>query len=462
MKALFYTGGRVEWALALGSHPWCLLSLGGKPLIEYWLEWAVDLGISDVRVVLGDGAHEVEAFCGDGSRWGVRISYGFLKEGADPISFARRSPEQWEQGLLYIAGAVFPRRLLPRGEEDHPRQAPLLPEDGSACVLPSAGGMACFLSRSSETVRLFLEGTLPSRTADWTGVEVDPLMLDGIKSYYDLNMKLVRGDISRYVPPGFGGGDNAYIGSNVMVPPSVELRPPLIIGNDCRIHPMAVIGPDVVIGNGVIIDRQTPEVSGSVVMDDTYLGRNLEIKDRIVSGTRLVLPEDGAVVDIEDPWLLANLQVQTPLVDAVSVALGWGIALALICVQIVPFTILYLLLRMSGGGMFVLSQRRVAHDRSFRLPFWSSGDRCKALNRIFTGLSLDIFLLLGLVVAGKIRLCGHVPLHPDHDAAPLKRLRRYYPAAIHYESLRADPESTSFVTEANAFYYERYRGICED
>ncbi len=459
MKAVFHTGVTVPWGEALGGRPWCLAPVGGKPLAEYWLEWAAELGASDVRLVLGDGADEVEAYCGDGSRWGLRITYGFLKKIADPEAYLRRSPEQWADGLLYIAAPVFPRRLQDLGA-DRESNTPAPGPQGAWLLRQAAGSPACFLSRDPAAVKAVLAGQQPGAVGDWATLGIEPVKLDDLNAYYELNMRLVQGEIARYVRPGFGGGDGACIGSNVSIPPSVELRPPLIIGNDCRIHPMAVIGPNAVIGNGVIVDRQTA-LSGSVVMDDTYLGRNLEIKDRVVSGGRLISPADGLVVDIADPWLLAPLAAPVRAADLLRAVGGWMGAVVLTLAQAIPFAVLVLLLRACGAGGYRLSPRLVTRARTRHLPFWSATGESSWLNRVFTSLSLDLFPLIALAALGRLWLCGHAPLHPERDADLHRRLRRYYPAAIGYHSLRGESGDRT-TTTAEALYYERYHTPAED
>jgi acetyltransferase-like isoleucine patch superfamily enzyme len=459
MRAVFQTGVRADWEHALGDRPWCLAPAGGKPLVEYWLEWAAELGADDVRLVLGDGADEVEAFCGDGSRWGLRITYGFLKDMSDPEAYLRRSPGQWEDGLLYIAAPVFPRRRKDPAAENTPRVHAPLP--GHAWLLhQQTGRPACFLSRDAAAIRAFIGGPSPVSQGDWAELGIEPLALVDLNAYYELNMRLVQGEISRYVPPGFGGGDNAFIGSNVVLPPSVELRPPLIIGNDCRINPMAVIGPNAVIGNRVIVDRQTV-LSDSVILDDTYLGRNLEIAGRVVSGTRLIAPTDGTAVDIADPWLLAQLEAPIRVGDLCRAAGGWLGAVALTLLQAVPFALFYLLIRVRGTGGFRFSQRLATRARVQRLPLWVATDEDSRLNRVFTGLSLDLFPLIALAALGRLWLCGHAPLHPERDAELRRRLRRYYPAAIGYHSLRLTSGDRPTAV-AEALYYERHRTPFED
>jgi hypothetical protein len=391
----------------------------------------------------------------------LRISYGFLKKISDPEAYLRRSPRRWEDGLLYIAGPVFPRRLqAPQTDGDAARSTP--GAEGAWHLRHPAGGIACFLSRDAAAVSALANGKWNATSNEWTALGLDPVRLDDLSAYYKLNMRLVGGEIARYVRPGFGGGEGACIGSNVVIPPSVDLRPPLIIGDNCRLHPMSIVGPNAVIGSGVILDRQTA-LSGAVVMDDTYVGRNLEIRDRIVSGARLIDPADGTMVDIADPWLLAPLEAPLRTTDMARAVVGWVGAVVLALCQALPFCLFYLALRALDKGRFRFSPRLSAGSRVRRLPYWFPTAESPRLNRVFTGLSLDLFPLIALAALGRLWLCGHAPLHPDRDADLRKRLRRYYPAAFGYHTFHATVDDIAMpVTTADAFYYERYRSVLED
>ena len=55
-----------------------LLPLAGKPVSEYALLNLIELGIRDINIVLGEvGYKEVQDHYGDGTKWGVKISYTF-------------------------------------------------------------------------------------------------------------------------------------------------------------------------------------------------------------------------------------------------------------------------------------------------------------------------------------------------------------------------------------------------
>ena len=50
-----------------------LLQVRGKPLIEHHIERLRDAGVTDVVVNAAHLGEQIEDFCGDGSRWGVRL-----------------------------------------------------------------------------------------------------------------------------------------------------------------------------------------------------------------------------------------------------------------------------------------------------------------------------------------------------------------------------------------------------
>src|SRR4051794_35813129 len=52
-----------------------LVPVANKPILFYGLEHMVEAGITEFGIVVGDTADEIKAVVGDGSRWGVRITY---------------------------------------------------------------------------------------------------------------------------------------------------------------------------------------------------------------------------------------------------------------------------------------------------------------------------------------------------------------------------------------------------
>ncbi len=52
-----------------------LVPVANKPVLFYGIEALRDAGIKDIGIIVGDTAAEIEEAAGDGSRWGVKITY---------------------------------------------------------------------------------------------------------------------------------------------------------------------------------------------------------------------------------------------------------------------------------------------------------------------------------------------------------------------------------------------------
>ena len=55
--------------------PKCMVPLGNKPLLEYTILWLRKFGVTDIVINLHHLPHVVQAYFGDGTRWGTRIRY---------------------------------------------------------------------------------------------------------------------------------------------------------------------------------------------------------------------------------------------------------------------------------------------------------------------------------------------------------------------------------------------------
>ncbi len=446
MKAILHTGGTLEWLPADTGCTWPLLPVGNRPLIEYWIECCIANNIRDVRIILADDAHAIESFCGDGSRWGITIEYSFVREGTPPDAYPRRSPSRWEDGLLYLRGPLFPRR---DGSELRP-----IAENESFALGPDA-----FLCRDPERLRVFLDG------GDFPGDSLPfppglrPQSLASAKDYFDLNMDLVGGEITRYLQPGYSLLDDSFVGYNVVLPPSCQTTTPLMIGNDCRLRPLCAVGPSAVIGNNVVIDSQA-ELSTCVVLDGTYIGRNLELRGKIVGRNVIIDPETGVSLSLEDPILLGRTGTPPLLQNGMRVLFGSLAALALALFQAPLFVILFLLILVGKRGSFRFRNVLDRQDRPLRLPEFHGKEGC-ALASLFQALSLDRWPSLGLVLLQRLHLVGHLPIDPQREPTLRSQLPASAPAVFSEELLNTTPASASF-RPIYALHYLHTRSLIGD
>ncbi|HET6351087.1 MAG TPA: glucose-1-phosphate thymidylyltransferase [Coriobacteriia bacterium] len=76
MKALVLAGGKGTRLRPITfTRAKQLVPVANKPILFYGIEAIRDAGITEIGVIVGDTAEEVEAALGDGSRWGVEITY---------------------------------------------------------------------------------------------------------------------------------------------------------------------------------------------------------------------------------------------------------------------------------------------------------------------------------------------------------------------------------------------------
>ncbi len=448
MKAVFYTAKTLPWAEKLGGIPWSLLPVANRPLLDYWLETCADLGINQVQIILGEGAGQVEEFAGSGDRWGVEIQYSFARMSEQPLDYLKATSDRWTDGLLFISGAFFLRRR----QGYQPAGLKVM----SACLHGQSKSPFFLYGKNGEEVKALLDG----KSSSEHGLEqahIHPYVIEGIPSYFELNMKMVEGEFSRYLTAGFSDSGDSSIGYNVMNPPSAQLNSPLIIGNDCRFGVMSTIGPKAVVADHVIVDSHTT-LTRCLILKDTYIGRNLEIENKIISGNRLISAVDGTTIEIADAWLVAQNRPAMRTEDLVRYTILWFLALTVALIQIVPFCILFLLVWITRIGAY---RQEVFHDPRtgfVKLPvFHKLENRKSVVYRLFRAGTLDRFPWLLLALRGRLFVCGQPPMRHPADDEIIKQLPQYYPAVFSYADYSRDSDRL-----ADSLWYAHIRSLFED
>jgi len=264
-----------------------------------------------------------------------------------------------------------------------------------------------------------------------------------------------------------------WAGHNLAIHPSVRLTPPVYLGDNCQVGREVELGPLAVLCANVVVDDEAT-VRDSVILDDTYVGRLVNVAGRVVDRTLTIDAATGASTVIVDRFLLAET---TPAsVGAGLGRLGDAMGAAILLLVTLPVTILAglaaLLSSLAAGQVRVLARR----PRLGRPPNTASGDEAAAAPRQFgmVGLAtrrsnggftplgsfleraeLDRLPALWNVLAGDLRLVGVQPLTQDEVSRCVEdwqRERLTYPAGFtglwYIQAPRHADADTTAVTDA--------------
>ena len=328
MKGIILHGGHGTRLRPLThTGPKQLLPIANKPMSQYALEDLREAGIKEIAVIIGDVYPEkVKEFYGDGSKFGVKISY-IYQDAPKGISHAIRLCKDFignDKFVVYLGDNV-----LRTGLKDYTKK--FLSSDVDSMILlcevdePSRFGIAELNEKKitkiiekpknpksnlavigvyflSEKIFDIIDKLKPSWRGELEITDALQLMMDnGLKITYDTVTgwwkdtgtpedilhanKLILDSIGTenqfVINPDSTIKNNIVIGKNSTITRDSFVKGPVIIGENSTIGPKARIGPYVSIGNNTTV--QNCDVENSIVMDDCKLNAKIHIKDSFVA-----------------------------------------------------------------------------------------------------------------------------------------------------------------------------------
>lgn len=168
------------------------------------------------------------------------------------------------------------------------------------------------------------------------------LAINSIREYFQLNLTLLRHP-RQHLLPGYGVENGVHLGSNDIIMPGGMIRPPVMLGDSIILERDVNIAGDVIIGDNVMIARGNT-LKRSIILDNTYIGPNMEFSGKIVDGNRVIDPVTGGAVEISELGVAGNLVSYGSKKDAAG-CVEYLLALVLMLVQTPLWLCLYLPLR---------------------------------------------------------------------------------------------------------------------
>jgi glucose-1-phosphate thymidylyltransferase len=324
-----------------------MLPIANKPMILYGLEHLINAGIKEIGVILGPVKEDVKGLLGDGSRFGVKITYidqpepkglahaiaisqdflgdepfamylgdNMLKQGAKPlVEVFERNKDDCAIGVSKVKDPsrygiiVFDENGKIKRLVEKPKQ----PESDWALI-----GVYVFGHKIFEAVRKIkpswrgeLEITDAIQVLLETGAKLDVQFVQGWWKDTGRPEDLLEANqliLQELQPLNEGVIENGAMvagsvksGKDTVIHGRTTIRGPVILGEHCEIGPNVYIGPYTSIGSYATI--RNSEVENSIIMDgahiecgkrivDSLIGMKAKIvssEDNVPRGTRLIL-----------------------------------------------------------------------------------------------------------------------------------------------------------------------------
>ena len=143
--------------------------------------------------------------------------------------------------------------------------------------------------------------------------------LDSIQDYFNVNLSLLKPNRPCSLP-GYKTRDGIVFGINPVIMPDSHFStlPPsssplseqkqeimLLFGDNVRLERNCTFEGPAIIGSNVVIDENV-HVERSIILDNTYISYELEIKDKIIEGNTIIDPLSQEKLTIESKDLLST------------------------------------------------------------------------------------------------------------------------------------------------------------
>ncbi len=270
MLAIIVCGTSKPALHGLDEHqPAALIRIGDRPVSQHALEYLIGCGATEIHFVIDHLPEQIEAYFGDGTRWGRKFAYHLLS-GQDKLP----------RLLKMICAGRDGNVLLAAGE--------CLP----AVPWPGAGAPVAMVRQEAGEIQRTDWGLFPASAIEDFATCPNTLALPWLSAETAANIlagqrQLLDGKAATLELSGNKAQEGAWIGRNVRIHPTATLTPPFWIGPNCRIGAGTRIGPYAVVAENCVIDDEST-MENSMVTPGTYIGSGLELQQVIVDRNLLV------------------------------------------------------------------------------------------------------------------------------------------------------------------------------
>lgn len=303
-------------AFAQDTDP-VLISLLGKSLLERTVENLARAGYRQVHILLGDIATGRRIFLGSGERWGISIACHYRNSVLSLGENLKRLNLREDQVYRLATTDQLPQTCP--DNPGHEAAAYCHDRDGRMHWTGWGDFSGDWLLHSPATDYAELEKLVLSDTQIRLVSVEAPISANSPQAVWDCVRRLFSLQ-ERDVVKGRG----------CRIHPSARLIGPVHLGNFVRIGPNVTLGPHGTLGDGCLIG-QGSHLEQCVVLADTYIGEELEVRRAIVSPSQYSSLDNDVTLTRLEPTLVAGVTQRTNAVRE-DIALRFTIALLMVMI----------------------------------------------------------------------------------------------------------------------------------
>jgi len=339
MKAVVMAGGEGTRLRPLtSSRPKPMVPVVGRPVMEHILALLRRHGITQVIITVQYLSAQIEDYFGDGSDFGMDVSYSVEPEPLGTAGSVRRCADDLQSTFLVISGDALTDIDLGRVLDLHrsrgswvtlalarvpnPLEFGVVITDGEMRIqrfLEKPGWGEVFSDTINTGIYVIEPQALaevpPGQPYDFSkelfpklmdagaplyGCAVDGYWCDigNLTQFLQANEDALHGRVRLDLPGRRFPGD-VWMGAGATVHPSAHLRGPLVIGENCSIQADVVLEGPAVIGSNSVLDRGC-RLSRGVLLGNAYIGPRATVEGALLGrGVRLgpgAVVQQGAVI----------------------------------------------------------------------------------------------------------------------------------------------------------------------
>jgi mannose-1-phosphate guanylyltransferase/phosphomannomutase len=328
MKAVVMAGGEGSRLRPLTiRRPKPMVPIAGKPVMEHILNLLKRHGITEVVVTVQYLASNIEDYFGNGSQWGMHITYSREDVPLGTAGSVKNAEDQLTEPFLVISGDALTDYNLTDIIAYHNQKRSLAtlllahvhnPLEYGVIITNEDGHITQFLEKPSwgevfsDTINTgiyVLDPKIftyfePNKPFDFSQ-ELFPMMLrqgdpiygyvapkgywcdvGNLSEYMRANADALQGLVDIDIPAK-NIGNSIWCEEGVEIADGAKLYGPVYLSQDCKVKSGAIVHGPSIIGSYAIVDERA-QVDRSIVWNNSYIGERAELRGAIVGSSTTI------------------------------------------------------------------------------------------------------------------------------------------------------------------------------